>query len=243
MYDSYKEIVASLKSTGGKARNDVFLDKYLGNKHPKYALSTPALRKIAQDWMKRHRDISPEDLAELLTYLVEGKTFTEKIMAGVMLGYATPAQRSFNIKVFDHWLNQLEGWAEIDALCSGKYSLNEIPRNWKAWSKQLVRFNKSKEIEKRRASLVLLCSPLSHTGDAALREAAFTLIDRIKNEKDILITKAISWLLRSMVRHHHDAVMDYINENAETLPAIAVRETRKKLETGRKTTPKNRGVH
>ncbi len=240
MYDSYKEIVASLKTAGGKARNDAFLDKYLGNMHPKYALSTPELRTIARDWMKRHRNISAQEFSELLTCLLEGKTFTEKIMAGIMLGYATQAQRTFDIKIFDHWLSQLEGWAEIDALCSGKYSLNEIPRNWKAWSKQLVRFNKSNEIEKRRASLVLLCSPLSHSGDAALRETAFALIDRIKHEKDILVTKAISWLLRSMVRHHHDAVMDYVNENSESLPAIAVRETRKKLKTGRKTTAKKR---
>lgn len=236
MYDSYKEILAALRSAGGKAKNDAFLDRYLGTSHPKYSITTPVLRKIAHEWMKTNREISAEEFVEVLTNLIEGKTFTEKIIAGVMLGYATSAQRTFDIKIFDHWLSQLEGWAEIDALCSGKYSLNEIPRNWKAWSKQLVRFNKSREIQKRRASLVLMCSPLSHSGDAALREMAFTLIDRVKHEKEILITKAISWLLRSMIRHHHDAVMDYINDNAETLPAIAVRETRKKLETGRKTT-------
>ncbi len=235
MHVSHKEIVESLKSEGGKARNDAFLDKYLGNGHPKYAISAPVLRLIAREWMKRNRSLSAEELAEVLTRLIEGKTFTEKVMAGVMLGYATPAQRRFDIRLFDHWLSQLEGWAEVDALCTGKYSLNEIPRNWTAWAKQLSRFNKSREIQKRRASLVLLCAPLSHSGDAALRETAFTLIDRVKHEKEILITKAISWLLRSMVRHHQDAVMDYLNENANTLPAIAVRETRKKLETGRKT--------
>jgi 3-methyladenine DNA glycosylase AlkD len=238
MYGSHKEIVAALKSAGGKAQNDAFLDRYLGTSHPKYAITTPALRKIAHDWMKKNRGISADQLVEVLNHLIEGRTYTEKTVAGLMLGYATSVQRTFDIKVFDHWLSQLEGWAEIDVLCSGKYSLNEIPRNWKTWSKQLVRFSKSKEIQKRRASLVLLCSPLSHSGDVALRETAFAIIDRLKHEKEILITKAISWLLRSMVRHHHDAVKDYVNDNAGTLPAIAVRETRKKLDTGRKTTPR-----
>jgi 3-methyladenine DNA glycosylase AlkD len=64
-------------------------------------------------------------------------------------------------------------------------------------------------------------------------------IDRLKAEKEILITKAISWLLRSMVKHHRKLVEDYISEYNDTLPRIAVRETQVKLSTGRKTKPKD----
>jgi len=44
----------------------------------------------------------------------------------------------------------------------------------------------------------------------------------------------VSWLLRSMLRHHERAVAAYVRENRHSLPAIAVRETTRKITTGRK---------
>jgi 3-methyladenine DNA glycosylase AlkD len=97
------------------------------------------------------------------------------------------------------------------------------------------RFSKSENIQKRRASLVLLCSPLRHTDDESLARIALDTVERLKSEKAILITKAISWVLRSMVKHHKKIVAQYIKDNTGTLPSIAVRETLTKLKTGKKT--------
>jgi 3-methyladenine DNA glycosylase AlkD len=67
-----------------------------------------------------------------------------------------------------------------------------------------------------------------------LVEVALQNIDRLKGEKEVLITKAISWVLRSMIKQYRKRVSAYIAENKTTLPAIAVRETMMKLKTGRK---------
>lgn len=61
------------------------------------------------------------------------------------------------------------------------------------------------------------------------------MVERLKGERPILITKAVSWLLRSMALRHGTAVAAYLDANAASLPAIAVRETRTKLATGTKT--------
>jgi 3-methyladenine DNA glycosylase AlkD len=50
-----------------------------------------------------------------------------------------------------------------------------------------------------------------------------------------MITKAISWVLRSLVKHHRSEVENYLDTHEESLPRIAVREVRVKLDTGRKT--------
>ena len=50
-----------------------------------------------------------------------------------------------------------------------------------------------------------------------------------------MISKAISWVLRSLIKHHRKLVADYLTSNVATLPKIAVRETLIKLETGKKT--------
>ncbi len=60
-------------------------------------------------------------------------------------------------------------------------------------------------------------------------------VERLKSEKSGLITKAISWVLRSMVRYNKKIVEKFLKEKGATLPKIALRETLVKLKTGRKT--------
>ncbi len=233
----HKEILALIKLNSGKPTQHTFLDSYLGNSHPRYPISIPTLRKIAKDWMTAHRDLSDAQLAVLLTSLIKGKSSTEKCMVGILLDYTTLDQRKFNPKLFNTWLNYLEGWAEVDSLCTGKYSQTEILSQWKTWKSLLIQFSKDKNIHKRRASLVFLCSPLRKSEDPRLASIALQNVGKLKGEKEILITKAISWVLRSMVKHHRTALEMYLKEESG-LPSIAVRETMRVLKTGRKTSGK-----
>ena len=87
---------------------------------------------------------------------------------------------------------------------------------------------------KRRAALVLLVTPTRTSDDPRFADLAFAVVTRLAPERDILITKAVSWLLRSLVTRHRDTVIAYLDANADSLPAIAIRETRTKLKTGTK---------
>jgi 3-methyladenine DNA glycosylase AlkD len=70
------------------------------------------------------------------------------------------------------------------------------------------------------------------TDDGRLSALALQVIDTLKHEKEILITKAISWLLRSMIKNHKDLVSEYLKNERESLPKIALRETLVKIKTG-----------
>jgi 3-methyladenine DNA glycosylase AlkD len=230
----HKEILESIKELSSPDHEHTFPEGYLGTSHPCYPINAPTLRKIAKEWMGDHRDLSSSDLEKLLTSLIGGQSATEKIMAGVLMDASTKTQRKFDPNVFDKWLGQLEGWAEIDSVCTGQFTVTEIPANLKLWKPILIQFSKNKNISKRRASLVLLCSPVRKVYDPALATLAFQVITRLEKEKSILITKAISWLLRSLVKLYKSEVAAFVNEHEGTLPKIAVRETRVKLLTGRK---------
>lgn len=238
MHPQHKELLQLIEQASGTPTKHTFLDNYLGNANPRYSINMPTLRSIARAWMKECRDLSASQLAALLTSLVQGKSSTEKMMVGVLLDCSTLAQRKFKPQLFDKWLNHLTGWAEVDGACTGKYSRTEIPAQWKEWSKLLVKFSKSKNINKRRASIVFLCAPSRYAADPQLAALAFKNIDMLKHEKDVLITKAISWVLRSMIKQYKAKVAAYVEKNKSSLPAIAVRETFVKLKTGRKTAPK-----
>lgn len=230
----HRQILKSIQDLSGKPTQHTFSDAYLGNEHPRYPISAPVLRKIAKVWMTENREMGPEDFAQVLTDLIHGKSATEKMMAGILLDYSTSIQRKFDPLLFDDWLEQLTGWAEIDAVCTNNYTTTEIPAQWKTWKGLLIKFSKSGNINKRRASLVFLCSPLRVIEDSRLADIALANIDRLKHEKEILITKAISWLLRSMVKHNRKLLEQYLKQNLDSLPKIAVRETLVKLKTGRK---------
>jgi 3-methyladenine DNA glycosylase AlkD len=234
----HHQILDLIKNNSGKGTAHTFLDAYLGNSHFRYPISAPVLRRIAKEWMKEHRDLTAKEFAVLLTDLVEAESATEKTMAGVLLDYATPDQRKFNPSLFDKWLNHLEGWAEIDALCTGKYAATELAGQWSKWQPLLIKFSKSKNINKRRASIVFFCSPFSKLENKSMAQEALKIVDSLKAEKKILITKAISWVLRSMVRYNREALETYLKIHANSLPKIALRETKIKLETGKKTKKK-----
>ena len=230
----HAEILELIKKNAGKATKHTDLDSYLGTTHPRYPITVPLLRIIAKDWMRQHVDLTRSAFSSLVTSLTKGESSTEKSMAGILLDYATKDQCQFNPKLFDRWLDELEGWAEVDNLCTGRYTSTEILNQWESWEPLLQKFAISKNIHKRRASIVCLCSPLRDSNDKRLVECALKNIELLKSEKDILITKAISWVLRTMIKHHKKTVAIYLKENADTLPIIAVRETHIKLKTGRK---------
>lgn len=234
----YLQILHQIQEKSGKPTQHTFLDSYLGNQHPRYAISAPVMRSMAKDWMKAHPELPAGVFAELLTDLIHGESSTEKWMAGMLLDYSKREQHSFDPKLFDEWLDHLEGWAEVDAVCTNRYTRTAIAGQWRKWKPLLLKFSKSKNNSKRRASLVLLCSPLSQFEDEDLAGMALLNVDRLKSEKSVLITKAISWVLRSMVKYNRKILERYLKENGDTLPKIALRETKAKLDTGRKTRKK-----
>lgn len=235
MNSHHREILQLIKDAPGEATQHTFSDAYFGNTNPRYPISNPVLRMLAREWMKEHRDMSVKEFATVLDSLAKGKSSTEKMMCGMLTDYCTKEQLALPPKLFDGWIDHLSGWAEIDSVCTGRYSKLMIPADFTTWRVLLEKMSHSKNINKRRASLVFLCSPISHHASDDMAALAFANINRLKHEKEILITKAISWLLRSMYRHYKNAVKVYVMENKASLPKIAVRETLKKLETGRKT--------
>ncbi len=231
--ERHASLLSEIIKKAGKPTQHTFLDSYLGNNHVRYPISMPELRVTARTWF-RATPLTPKQYLALLTSLIQGPSSTEKMTAGILLDFASKDQINFDPKIYDRWLNHLVGWAEIDSLCYGHFKINQVLEQWSGWKKLLLKLNGSKNINKRRASLVLLCKPLTRTENENMRILTFQLIDQLKHEKEILITKAISWTLRSMVKLHKKTLQDYLIKNKNSLPAIAVRETLTKLKTGKK---------
>ncbi|MDO8321701.1 MAG: DNA alkylation repair protein [Phenylobacterium sp.] len=209
-------------------------DSYGGSGRPFFNISVPHRRAMAKAWLARHRAEGPQAALALVESLFDGASHEEKTLAAILLGYSAPARAVTSPADLDRWLGKLNGWAEVDNLCQNIFSAAEMGRDWPAWKALIEALTLSPDINRRRAALVLLTGPTARSDDDGFHDLAFRTIEALKGEKPILITKAVSWLLRAMAARRPDAVAAYLDREADSLPAVAVRETRIKLTTGTK---------
>ncbi len=227
-------LVAQLSAAGTPYRGGQANDSYSGSGHPFFNVSVPELRRIARTWLAAHRRDADADLIAVTDRLFRGEAYEEKVLGAILQQSNARIWRQLTPARADRWLDDLSGWAEIDSLCTGAFWTELMAAAWPAWRALIERLAGDPNINKRRSALVLLTAPTRMSDDARFRDLGFEVIERLKAERPILITKAVSWLLRSMAGRHGPAVAAYLEANAASLPAIAVRETRVKLATGTK---------
>ena len=235
MHRLHKEILSQIKQRAAKENMPLQKgNRYVGTTKPIYPLGSAAVGEMFREFKARHVDLAQAEFVALLDSLSRGKTYNEYASVGVLLGTYPKLRAALDPRHLDRWLEHAIGWAEVDVTCALNFTADEMLTNWKTWKGLLAAFAKSDNVHKRRASLVLLTKPLRESDDVRLAKLAFANADKLKREKDILITKAVSWILRALIKYHRVQVEAYLNANADTLPKIAVRETRVKLATGKK---------
>ena len=211
-----------------------WVKKYLGSNKKFHGLNTKEMGILAKTTIKEN-NLNKKETVDLINSLYKnGTSYTEISLAAAILSLSPKLLAKFNPKHLDNWLNYTCGWAENDVLCQSNFTNEILLSNWQNWKIILKEFNKNSNINKRRASLVLLVKSLQQSDDPRLSVLAFQNIENLKPEKEILITKAVSWLLRALVAFHKQEVLDYLAKNKETLPKIAYREALSKAITGKK---------
>ena len=233
MHAHHKTLLAEIQSTQRKGRA-AFGVSYLRSGHRYYGSTAPKLRAMAKAWLAANKGLPPNEIVKIVDGLIEAESHEEKVLAALLLGYSKAARAAVSTKDLDAWLNHLVGWAEIDSLCSNIFKPDEALSSWKDWERFIRRLARDENINKRRAALVFLTGFVRYSADKRLSALAFETVEWLKAEREIIITKAVSWLLRNLTIQHKKAVAAYIAKNEASLPAIAVRETTRKIKTGRK---------
>ena len=236
MHPEHALLLAEIRKAGRPMQRDATPenDSYGSGGRPYYLVSVPDRRALARRWVAAHKAWTAEAVLAVVESLVDGESHEEKTLATLLLRYSAKTRPAIAPIDIDRWLGKLNGWAEIDSLCQNLIVAEDMLGDWPAWKALIEQLSKSADINRRRAALVLLTGPVHYVDDVRFRDLAFTVIERLKPERPILITKAVSWLLRCLVDRHKDAVAAYIAANEDALPKIAIRETRTKLKTGTK---------
>ncbi|MCA9371544.1 DNA alkylation repair protein [Candidatus Woesebacteria bacterium] len=209
-------------------------NRYHGSQTTFLGLATKDKRAVAKLFKKNHPQVPFKELISLMDELYTSTVYEEKTLAPELLMQYKHYIPLVTPTHLEKWLKRSQGWAEIDTLCQSTFEPIFFLSDWNTWKDALTEFSKSSFIQLRRASLVLLCRSVRKSDDKRLADRALANVDQVKGEKDILITKAVSWILREMVKLHRKRVVDYMERNKDLLPKIAVREVTRKLQTGKK---------
>lgn len=234
--EAIKEKISELPRKEMTEKDRKVLKRYLGSGRNYYGAKTADVLKIAKEVASEQEEFSITELRALFNTLFLSNNLEEYFVGGKVFTLLTPTNRKkilFN--QLEDWLSKARGWVEVDVICQSSFGGQEVLDGWQEWEKAIKKFSKSDLISLRRASLVLQTRSNREIKDSRMRQLAFETIDLLKHEKDILITKAVSWLLRSLTFQDKEEVRRYLLSNENTLPRIAFRETMKKIETGKKT--------
>jgi len=235
LYAEIKEKIAKLPRRKFNTNEIDFAKRYLGSEKQYLGIKISDLLIVAKDFLKEHKKIGINELTKIIQSLVLADSFEEHIVGGKIFTIIRPEVRQkIPFSEIEKWLSESRGWVEVDVICQSSYTGKEVQENFASWQKAINKFSKSKIISLRRASLVLQTKPNRELHDENMRHLAFKTIERLKHEKDVLITKAVSWLLRSLVFQNKEEVKKYLKTNETSLPRIAYRETIKKIEMGKK---------
>lgn len=203
-----------------------------------YGVRVPHLRQIARDWQQAHKNISGEDLMALVEVLWEGESLEERALAMELLMRYPRRIPSLDWGHFDRWRRKVDNWGLTDQLGTrilGPWLLADAEgRLGHLW--ELIA---DEDVWSRRLALVATV-PINrgHTG-FTIPDLTLELVDRVAEERHPMITKAVSWALREMVKTHPDRVAAYLEERRDALAAHVVREVRNKLRTGLKSGRRN----
>ncbi|GAB4516801.1 MAG: hypothetical protein OHK0046_22730 [Anaerolineae bacterium] len=229
----HADFLTFLQSHAGERGSAQAAAFYTGADHTHYDVAVPTLRAFVKAWADDHKTLTYAEWESLLTHLYNGTSVEEKLLGGLMLAQYGKYRAQLPFDVFESWLGQLEGWQEVDGTCQSIFTAKEMAARWPEWESFLRRLARDANIHKRRASLVLLIKPL-RGNDPRFLTLMLDQVTVLQSERDKLITKAISWVLREAVRQHGPTVQQYIEAHQATLPASVVREVTRKLETGKK---------
>lgn len=197
-----------------------------------YGVRVPDLREIARAWYREHKQATREEVLTLAEILWNNASHEERQLVTHLFEHYKNWMPTLNKSHFEHWRRGLDNWVITDSLgwLLGLWVLAD-PDNRLGYLEELIA---NKDVWSRRLSLVATVHiNRGETGFTA-PDLTLQLIDQVKEERHPMMTKAVSWTLRELTRHHRHQVAVYLEENQEVLAKHVVREVNNKLQTGLK---------
>lgn len=202
---------------------------HVGTRSFLYGVSNAACRGILNSVSQDINLLGREGQIALLDLLAGGTSHEEKSMVGFLLKMRPGLRAHLPPPILRRWISAFDGWAQIDALCQNVFTAEEMLTDWPGWNALLDELSRSTDERDQRAGLVLLVGPVRRVRDPGLVARAETSLRRALEFDGSLVQRAVSWLLREMVRRYAHEVERFLQLHESEMPGFVVREVSDKF--------------
>jgi 3-methyladenine DNA glycosylase AlkD len=200
---------------------------------------TPALRRLRREYSRRLRSAPPELVIEVALELWRDGTVERRegrvhsFFGDELIVNHPTALTLIGPKEIAALGQGLSSWDQVD--CFALYLAGRAWRRGQLSDELIASWATSPDRWWRRAALVSTV-PLNAKahGGACDPERTLAMCDRLVDDRDDMVVKAMSWALRVLSEGDREAVRQFVDKNRARLASRVLREVEHKLSTGLK---------
>lgn len=196
-------------------------------------VAAPAMRAVARRYGGRLADTPPEDVVALAIELVNRRTHEGRQAGWEIVGRRRDAVALLDRDLLERLARGNDNWASVDAFAVTLSGV--VWRQGGIADEDVADWAASRDRWWRRTALVSTV-PLNKKSRGGTGDVLRTLAvcQRLADDRDPMVAKALSWALRDVSPHDRHAVERFLDGHDDVLLPFVTREVRNKLETGRK---------
>ncbi|QGY44640.1 hypothetical protein GM418_13490 [Maribellus comscasis] len=225
-------MVEDLKKSAAFKHNTLGVPGFTTNME-RLGVSSPQIKKIVNEWSKVLYDFSAQQWIGLCVELAEKEIFEAQIFSYELLWKNKKALAKLNQAQILELGNTLDNWVSVDS-----YSTMIAGWHWREGTlpdSQILKWLKSGNHWLRRAAVVCTISlNLRSKGGTGDTKRTLMVCEKVIDDRNDLVVKALSWALRELSKNDKPAVEDFLIKYQDRLHSRVVREVKAKLKTGRK---------
>jgi 3-methyladenine DNA glycosylase AlkD len=229
MSDLYTAIVSELKKHADNEGAEMAKHYHKYEGYESYGIQTPIVRKLLKRYKKNIQKLNCEKAFALARKFFISHIEEEVLAGNYVLQLKNDCLIPSKFGYLDEVLDHFRSWSAIDDFCveGGKVFQPLLLRYPKETVALLRKWNKSKNMWKRRASVVPFTRKVGESG--AFTKEGLELCKNLVWDKEDLVQKAVGWALKDMMRGDKQKVLDYVKKIrrdgvASTIALYAIRD-------------------
>ncbi|MCH8815237.1 MAG: DNA alkylation repair protein [Chloroflexi bacterium] len=203
-----------------------------GRVHALPRQNVPSVRAVRREYSKRIKGAERREVVELAKELYRQRQ-VHRFFGDELIAYHEGTLKTLSPRAIESLGKGMDSWDQVD--CFGGYLSGPAWREGLIGDETIHKWAESPDRWWRRAALVstvaLNTKTRGGTGDA---KRTLAVCERLIDDRDDMVVKAMSWALRTLSACDRRAVRTFVDEHRSDLAARVVREVENKLRTGLK---------
>lgn len=205
----YQKIYSNLIEHENKKTAEIYKKYHKYNGHRSLGIKAGALDKLLKQYKTKVKNLSCQEAFALAQMLYKNK-IEETILGGnFVLQNKIDCIGKSELPFLDKALDSFCSWSTIDDFCIDVLQpiLLKYPKDTLCF---LKKWNQSKSMWKRRASVVAFVRKVGESGK--FTNEALALCENLIFDKEDLVQKGVGWCLKDVMRGDKKKIIDYVKK-------------------------------